>query len=300
LHPVSAGTVNSNYLLETDSGTVFVRIYEHQDARGVAYEWALLDHLLRSGLAVPRRIPGPGPGELTIDGKPIAAFALVHGSELCQASVKPAHMRAVGSFLGRAHVACDNFGIRKESRYGVGQIAARLEWARLTAAQTHRDDLEAPITRLCEVMHENRIACPPDLPTGVIHGDLFRDNVRFDGNAVLCALDWESASDGPLAYDIAVTLLAWCFGDTMDWELARSLVSGYTAERSLTQIEQESLHVLLRRACVRFATTRITDMELRSAIGERKTKDYRRFLARLDVIEAETSQGLCERLGLFV
>jgi homoserine kinase type II len=298
IRPVSAGTVNTNYLLETDSETVFVRIYEHQDAEGVAYEWALLEHLEAAGLAVPRRIVGPGPGELTVSGKPTAVFAMAGGAELCQVRVTPVHTRAVGAFLGGAHMACGNFGLRKESRFGIERIQERLAWARDAASRGRLSDLETPIVRLEQVLKDVARSDLTGVPAGVIHGDLFRDNVRFDGDSIVCALDWESASDGPLAYDIAVTVLAWCFGDAMNWELARALLSGYLEKRTLPVSERLSLHAFFRRACVRFATTRITDIELRSAIGERKTKDYRRFLARLDAIEAETAEGLCARLGL--
>ncbi|MDQ3036243.1 MAG: phosphotransferase, partial [Myxococcota bacterium] len=177
--------------------------------------------------------------------------------------------------------------------FGLDRIAARLRDAR-----TDRDDLRRAIARLDAVLTEVAAAATGELPRGVIHGDLFRDNVRWEGDEIVCALDWESASDGVLAYDLAVALLAWCFGDTMRWELARALASGYAAERPLGAAERAALHTVLRGACARFASTRITDFELRPAIGERVHKDYRRFLARLDAIEAETPSTLLERLGL--
>ncbi len=298
IHPVSAGTVNTNHLLETDTETVFVRIYEHQDAEGVAYEWALLDHLKGAGLAVPHRIAGPEPFEVTVSGKATAVFAVVGGVELCQARVRPAHTRAVGAFLGRVHVACRSFGLRRESRFGIERIRGQLGWARDAAERCDRRDLDEPITRLEQTAQALVREEPRGVPSGVIHGDLFRDNVRFEDDSIVSVLDWESASDGPLAYDLAVAVLAWCFGDEMEWELAQALLSGYMEQRTLPVSERLSLHAFFRRACVRFATTRIADIELRPAIGERKVKDYRRFLARLEAIEAETAEGLCARLGI--
>src|SRR4051794_41186124 len=75
--PVPAGTVNSNYFLETDQGRVFVRLYEQQEADGVAYEWALIDHLRANSVPVPERVVGPGPGELRVGGRPVAVFRAI-------------------------------------------------------------------------------------------------------------------------------------------------------------------------------------------------------------------------------
>jgi len=85
--PVAAGTVNSNYFLDTERGRVFVRLYEQQEVDGVAYEWALLDHLSARGVPVPPRVTGPVPGALRVGGKPVAVFAAVQGEDLCQKQV---------------------------------------------------------------------------------------------------------------------------------------------------------------------------------------------------------------------
>lgn len=298
IHPVPAGTVNTNYLLTTEFAEVFVRIYEHQDTDGVAYEWALLEHLVEAGLPVPHRVAGPGPGVLRVSGKPTAIFEVVGGIELCQARVRPVHAHAVGRFLGRAHLATRDFRLRRESRYGLLPIRGRLAWGRGEARRLGRDDLLDAITRLERATDELLSAEAPEVERGVIHGDLFRDNARWSGESLLSVLDWESASDGPLVYDLAVAILAWCFDDAMNWELARALVAGYLEERTLPSSERAALRVFLRFACIRFAATRITDIALRPAASERPTKDYRRFLARLDAIEAETVAGLGARLAL--
>jgi homoserine kinase type II len=130
-----------------------------------------------------------------------------------------------------------------------------------------------------------------------VHGDLFRDNVLWGDEGELAALlDFESASDGVLAYDLAVTLLAWCFGDTLSSPLARAMVAGYEAERPLAVAERAGM---LAEACVaalRFTITRVTDYAMRVVTGPRVLKDYRRFLARLDALEALGPSGLSRAL----
>jgi homoserine kinase type II len=134
------------------------------------------------------------------------------------------------------------------------------------------------------------------LPRGVIHGDLFRDNVLWQGDRIVALLDWESASDGMLVYDLAVTLLAWCCGDSFDFTLARALVAGYRELRELSPLEWTGLWWTMRLGCLRFATTRIIDVFLKGGYPA-GYKDFRRFLMRLDIVESLSPDGLAQALG---
>jgi homoserine kinase type II len=134
----------------------------------------------------------------------------------------------------------------------------------------------------------------PELPLGICHGDLFRDNVLWEAAAassssgppsIAALLDFESVSWGGLAYDLMVTTLAWCFLDALDHERAAALFQGYQALRPLGARELAALPVEGAFACLRFATTRITDFEQRAAAGAAPARDFRRFLARLAALE---------------
>lgn len=295
--PIPAGSVNSNFFVDGAFGRRFFRIYEEQESSGVAYEWALLDHLADAGLPVPRRVRSPGvrPGELRVAGKPVALFELVGGQESCQRGVSVARARAVGAFLGRLHATCSDYGWRRQGRFTRTDVARRLE----TAAAAGRPELKAPIAQLEDVLAEVEESWPTGLPQGVVHGDLFRDNVRWQGDEIVAAIDWESASDGELLYDVVVAWLAWCYGDTFEPELGRALFAGYSRERPLNAEEIAGVRTVALAATARFATTRITDFHLRSgSVGERILKDYRRFLARLEWVAARTADELTGELGL--
>src|SRR5262249_38949869 len=127
--------------------------------------------------------------------------------------------------------------------------------------------------------------------------DLFRDNVLWATGAgtvqtrmedpIVALLDFESASRGAFVFDLAVTLLAWCYGDVLEPPLARALVSGYSSVRPLADREKKALFASARFAATRFTITRITDYAMPGRGGEgRVIKDWRRFLGRLDVLEA--------------
>jgi homoserine kinase type II len=290
VHPVPAGSVNSNFFIDSGPTRLFVRIYEEQEADGVAHEWGLLEAARAAGIPAPRRRPGPGPGDLRVGGKPVAAFELVGGAPTCQAGVTPERASAVGGALARIH------GLRappRPSRFSAADVLRRV------------DDIEAgggpELLALCGELRAALDGLPSGweegLPTGVIHGDLFRDNVRFDGDEVVAVLDWESASDGLFVYDLMVAVLAWCFGDGFRWDLARALLVGYGAARVLGEREWAALHPAAVTAAVRFTATRLTDFELRAGIGERVHKDYRRFAARLAALRALSPSELRSRLG---
>jgi homoserine kinase type II len=293
--PVAAGTVNSNYFLETDDGRVFVRLYEQQEVEGVDYEWRLLAHLGASGVQVPQRVVGPGPGEIRVLGRPVAVFREVQGEDLCQARVDGARTEPVGAALARAHVASKTFPVVREGRFRLADVQRLLQ----QAEQAQRSELAAPVLRLMRLHDElaQAFAGPlAQLPRGVIHGDLFRDNVLWQGHRIVALLDWESASDGVLVYDVAVTMLAWCCGDRLDWQLASALMRGYSSLRALTAAEWEGLWWTMRLACLRFATTRIIDVYLKGTYPP-GYKDFRRFLQRLDMVEQLTPDQLAQTLG---
>lgn len=289
--PVPAGTVNSNYFLETSQGRVFVRLYEQQEVDGVAYEWTLLDHLTSRGVPVPPRVPGPGPGELRVGGKPVAVFQLVTGHDLCQALVTETRAFQVGAALARASRAGEDFAVRREGRFTFADIVRLLD----AASAANRPALGAHLARLY-ALHAELTASAPALPRGVVHGDLFRDNVLWQGDQLVALLDWESASDGVVVYDLAVTLLAWCCGDTLDWQLARALVAGYQSERPLSEAEWQGLHWSLRAGCLRFASSRLIDVYLKGTYAP-GYKSYARFLTRLDAVEAHTPAALAKLLA---
>jgi homoserine kinase type II len=293
--PVAAGTVNSNYFLETSAGRFFVRLYEQQEVEGVAYEWRLLSHLGAEGVLVPPRIEGPAPGAFRVGGRPVAVFAEVRGEDLCQARVSADRVLAVGAALGAAHRAGLRFDIEREGRFRLEDVARLLEQAEAAG----RPELAPTIARLRALHAEvgSALAGPyAALPRGVIHGDLFRDNVLWQGERIVALLDWESASHGLLVYDLAVTLLAWCCGDQLDFALGRALVDGYRRERELSELEWQGLWWTMRLGCLRFATTRITDIYLKGTYPA-GYKDYRRFLLRLDAVEALTAAQLASTLG---
>jgi homoserine kinase type II len=289
--PVPAGSVNSNYRLEVHhGGPFFARIYEEQDRAGAEAEARLLDHLATHGVATPRPLPRADGAGFTAETsasagetrRPIALFPWRNGEILCQAMVSVEVARTVGEKLAEVHRAGATFGEPRPGRFRISDMRVRLE--RIAGAEDPA--LRAMAPQIVARLDRAESARDPDLPRGIIHGDLFRDNVLWEGGTPTALLDFESACDGSWVYDLMVTMLAWCYGDELDERLARAMFAGYSAVRRLSASERAALDVEGRIGALRFTVTRITDFAMRPAIGERVMKDYRRFWARHERIDA--------------
>ncbi len=211
----------------------------------------------------------------------------------CQAGLRSQHLRAVGEALALAHQASAGFGWRRESRFEGAALHAR--WAGLSS-EGEVGALRALVTPYVRPSYEANFAA---LPRGPIHGDLFRDNVLWEGDVLSALIDWESAADGPFVQDLAIVLLAWCYGDDFDWPLARALVEGYGAVRSLEEEEERAFFKVLMRSAARFAVTRVTDFHLREAelrASGAVFKDFRRFARRIEDLLTLGRDGLQDRL----
>ncbi len=293
---IPAGSVNSNFALDLPAGRAFLRLYEEQDRRGAERETAMLERIAGAGVPTPaplRRTDGALVS--TVLGKPAALFPWRAGGMRCQASVTPGDARAVGEALARVHLAAAGESaapgrFRYEDLLGrVGVIA--------TAADPRLAALAPELRAWLNEAHASR---DTSLPGGLTHGDLFRDNVLWDAEGRLSALlDFESACAGSYAYDLMVTVLAWCVGGDLDPRLATAMREGYESRRPLSEPERRGLHAEACFAALRFTVTRITDYAMRTgAAGPRVVKDWRRFKMRFDRLRDLGPAGVLRSVGL--
>jgi homoserine kinase type II len=278
---LEAGSVNSNFRVHAQDGRkFFLRIYEEQDRAGAEREVRLLQRLAESGVPTAAPIRRPD-GEWLTDyaGKPAALFEWVEGEILCQRQVTPERCAAIGQALAAVHRT--EFEHLDAGRFNVDALERRLDFIEQSASA----ELVEAARDIRRWLRGYAMRRNPALPAGVIHGDLFRDNVLWQGPSVRALLDFESASRGPFAFDLMVTIHAWCYGDSFDPALVLSLLSAYHEQRPLETAEFAALPVEAGIAALRFATTRITDFSMRAEPGAPPARDYRRFLDRVAAIE---------------
>lgn len=290
VEPLRAGSVNSNFrLTAVDGAKYFGRLYEEQGDGGALAERQLLEVLAAAG--VPTAVPlVPRSADLVhIAGKPFAVYPWVDGEILCQARVRAEHCERLGAALARVHRAGDGAEL-PAGRFGPAALEARLDG--ISSGEHVPDDLRRAAEQIRERLEHALVRRRDDLPSGLIHGDLFRDNALWRGTELVALIDFESASRGNFTFDVMVCIQAWCFGDRFDLELVHAFLSGYSRVRALTGAELDAAPVEAALVALRFATTRITDYSLRAPPGEPPLRDFRRFLRRLDEIEAGVLRGV--------
>lgn len=292
---IPAGTINSNHWVVAGGRRWFLRINEDKSEADVRWEAGLVDSLAAAGVPTPPTIPAA-------DGAPlvrhrdrwVSVFPWVDGVHRGPGEVSERDAAEVGAALAALHRAGAPLAARmaRTGIYTTGHVAAR--YARLRADPVAAADPALAVALDAIGRELEWLAARADqragAPGGIIHGDLFRDNVLFDGAELAALLDFEQASTGAWVYDLAVCLNAWCYASELSPALVRAMVDGYRGARELEADEQALLYVEARAAAVRFTVTRITDVHLRGA--ELEGKDFRRFLARLEAWRALGDEGL--------
>jgi len=297
--PVAAGTINTNVRVETAAGPFFLRVNEGKTADDVTREAAIVSHVAARGVPTPAPLrTRAGAPFADWRGERASLFPWVAGRTLARADITPAHAALVGRALGALHLASEGLADRRAGRYEPDEIRRRAH----DVAALGRAELAGPIMVLGLALDELARERVADLPTGLIHGDLFIDNVLYGDEPaaalrLAALLDFEQASWGRFAYDVAVTTLAFGYGrHDFRADVTRALLTAYAAARPPTPAERAAFGAELRFAACRFAVTRITDVHLKRDAGAPGGKDFNRYLARLGSVEVHlaTGDGLLE------
>jgi homoserine kinase type II len=290
---IAEGVENSNYLLNTDGGRYILTLYEkrvHPD--DLPFFLGLMAHLAGRGLPCPLPVHDRDGALLQeLAGRPAAIVSFLDGYSVRRPRVP--HCDAVGRALADMHLAGEGFALRRENALSLGG------WRPLAAATHGRADevtggLAGEIARELAFLEEN---WPADLPAGVIHADLFPDNVFFRGEAMSGLIDFYFACNDLFAYDVAICLNAWCFEEpnAINVTKARALLRGYNERRPLSEAELRALPILARGSALRFLLTRLYDWFNTSQNALVKPKDpleYRRKLRFHQSVRALSDYGL--------
>jgi homoserine kinase type II len=276
---IAEGVENSNFLLRTERGSYILTLYERRVAPAdLPFFLDLMDHLAKRGIACPTPIHAKDGAALRrLCGRPAAIVTFLDG--MWPRRIQPFHCAALGRALAGLHNAGRDFAGRRGNDLSVAG------WRRLyNACACRAGEIQPGLA--AEIGAE--LACleaawPRDLPNGVIHADLFPDNVFFRDREVSGLIDFYFACTDFLAYDLAICLNAWCFesDSSLNVTKARLLLNGYCAVRPLASIERAALPLLARGAALRFLLTRLFDWLNHPAGALVRPKDPLEYLRRL-------------------
>jgi homoserine kinase type II len=255
---IAEGVENSNFLLHTAAGHFILTLYEKRVAKGdLPFFLGLMTHLASRGINCPQPVKNRnGEALSSLAGRPAAIINFLEG--IWPRKPSAAHCIGVGRALARMHLAGRDFGLSRANALSVSGWRPLFEQAASRADEVRhglRDFLAAELDYL-----EGDV-WPKNLPQGVIHADLFPDNVFFLNERVSGIIDFTFACNDMLAYDVAICLNAWCFESDCSFNVtkARAFLGAYGRERKLSEAEENALPVLARGAALRFLLTRLVD-----------------------------------------
>ncbi|MFZ5469836.1 MAG: homoserine kinase [Myxococcota bacterium] len=286
---IPQGSINTNAFLACERGRFFLRHTTVRSGDDLRFEAELLAHLHESRFPAPVMLrTREGLPFVERAGGRACVFSYVAGEELTRASFTPEHAEALGRQLGKLHRVAQSFSGRRQNPYGQATVRAWLQ-----ELSRHPNTELVPLAGELLGYLEKAVAFDRGLaPRGVIHADLFMDNVKWLGSRVSAFIDFEMACFDEWALDVAVTLNAWCFDGRYLKAHAKGLVRGYVEERPFVAVEHQALFAQALFGAVRFAASRIRDFHLSPLPPDKLArKDFRTYLSRARALAAMGPDG---------
>jgi homoserine kinase type II len=276
---IAEGVSNSNYYLQTQNGSFILTLYEMRvETEDLPFYLGLMEHLARANIPCPTPVHMKS-GAVTgmLNDRAAAILTFLDGVSLRRPTAD--HCHYAGLALADLHRAGASFAGRRKNALGPEG------WRKLaddcaSDADTVAEGLQALVEQELVAL---KAAWPANLPQGVIHADLFPDNVLFVNDRVSGLIDFYFACNDALAYDLAVMLNAWCFESDGAYNITkgRALIAGYQRKRPLVPEEKAALPLLCRGAAIRFLLTRLYDWIHHNPAALVRPKDPREYIRKL-------------------
>ncbi|OEJ67132.1 homoserine kinase [Magnetovibrio blakemorei] len=254
---IAEGVENSNFLLVTDQAPFILTLYEKRvDANDLPFFLGLTEHLAAQGVPCPTPVRAQDGQVLrTLSGRPAAIVTFLNG--MWPKRIQNYHCAQLGRAMAQLHVAGADFKLTRTNALSVESWRPLLD-----ACQGRGDEVLAGLTdELYAELDVLEAEWPGNLPQGIIHADLFPDNVFFRGENLSGLIDFYFACTDQFAYDVAICLNAWCFERDGDFNAtkARKMLQAYRDVRDFSNAEMQALPLLARGAAMRFLLTRLYD-----------------------------------------
>ena len=290
---IAEGVENSNFLLETEQGRYILTLYEKRvNEADLPFFIQLIDHLAKGGISCPTPVPNSEGAALgSCAGRPAAIFTFLEGMSVRRPTAH--HCAALGEALAAFHQTGQNFTGSRQNSFTLSGMADFYHAIEGDIA-TIKTNLPNVIEQELADLQSN---WPVGLPTGIIHADLFPDNVFFLSNRISGLIDFYFACRDFLILDVAICLNAWCFEPDNSFNVTKAnrLLASYDKIRPITVEEMEALPLIARAAALRFLLTRTHDWLQPSEgalVAKKNPEEYLRKLKFHQSIDNPQSYGL--------
>ena len=277
---IKGGTSNSNYLLTADNKKFILTIFEERtNQENLPFYFDLMNHLNAHDIKCPEVIKDKqGNFSNSIKQKHAVITSFLTGSSL--EKIKPIHCSNLGLTIAKMHNASEKLNIKRENELGFDKLGIIIE--KLKTYKKHIDDEKLKFIE-DEFLFLSR-EINKDLPSGIIHADLFPDNIFFEENNLTGIIDFYFSCIDFYAYEIAICLNAWCFEDSnneFNPTKAKYLSGSYNQERKFSNEEVEALPLLARASALRYLLTRLLDFYSHEESDLILKKDPNEYISKL-------------------
>ena len=290
---IEQGVENSNFFLNTESNKYILTIYEKRVQReDIPFYLNFMEHLADHGFPCPLPIKNKlGENLSTIAKKPCAIISFLNGK--AKQNIYNCHIEELGQYLANMHIASMNFNMKLENNFSLQSWFELFDKVKSRADEI-KPGLSKYIDQQLSFLSDN---WPDNIPTGIIHGDLFPDNVFYDKDKLVGIIDYYFACNDMLVYDLAICLNAWCFEAHNEFNVtkAKRLLRSYNKVREISEDELKALPVLASGAALRFLLTRLYDWfnhDDNAIVQPKKPLEYLEKLRFHNGIRSHTEYGL--------
>lgn len=257
LREIESGVENSNYFLTTDKNKYVLTIFEKRVKReDLPFYLGLMQHLAQKNIPCPTPIITHDNQLISsISGKPSTIISFLNGKGVNQ--IQNYHLEELGKYMAKMHIAADDYPGKIKNSFSLESWIELFDKVKSRADEV-KPGLASEIEKELAFLSKN---WPDNLPDGIVHGDMFPDNVFFDGEKLVGIIDFYFACHDFLMYDLSVCINAWCFEKNSDLNVTKvkKMFSEYEKIRHLKKEELDALPILTMGAAMRFLLTRLYD-----------------------------------------
>jgi len=280
---IEEGIENTNYFLSVNNKKFILTVYEKRvKSEDLPFFSSLMSSLNRAGFKCPTPLINKQNATITdYEGKKLMIVSFLEGK--AKQNLSPQNCRSVGIEVAKMHQITKDFKLKRQNDLSVKSWRGLFESVKDKCSEIHNDLPKLIEENLKDV--EN--SWPKNLPSGIIHADLFHDNIFFIQDKFSGVIDFYFSCEDFFAFEIAICFNALCFDgvkDNLSFNVtkAKNFIDGYSSVRKLTIEEKNSIKVLSQGAALRFLLTRVFDAlnTVEGAIV--KIKDPIEYLKRLE------------------
>ena len=280
---IKEGIENTNYFIKTENGKFILTLYEKRvEERDLPFFISLMKNLFDKNFPSPEPIINKNGNYISeISGKKAAVVSFLEG--YAKKILNPKDCYKIGVNTAKLHLITKDLSSKRENKLSVNSWRKIYNKVKKDCSKIHLN-LPKVIEKNLDEIEKN---WPKNIPSGIIHADLFPDNIFFEGSKLTGFIDYYFSCNDFYAFEIAICLNALCFeGNTENLSFnvtkAKKFIDGYSEIRKLSEEEKNSLKILCQGAAIRFLLTRVFDYLnlIKGAIV--KIKDPIEYLKRLE------------------